>query len=173
MKATRRCKNNKYITSKPRALHPHPIWRTYELMWTLMHQNTKPRASVRKNLHPLKKHLHLRQEFFSLAYNANMVPLQLQRSPTQKQWWQKSNSISLLTDIECVFLCKRKERACGCWVVTSKPDVVQIVECWVASTINKQFNKHFSSLAVCWMFQPNEENLGRNSKDRSYLLQSF
>jgi hypothetical protein len=75
--------------------------------------------------------------------------------------------------LECVFLCKRKERACGCWVVTSKPDVVQIVECWVASTINIQFNKHFSSLAVCWMFQPNEENLGRNSKDRSYLSQSF
>jgi hypothetical protein len=34
-------------------------------MWMLMHQNKKPRASVRKYLHPLKKHLHLRKEFLS------------------------------------------------------------------------------------------------------------
>ncbi len=75
-----------------------------------MHQNKKPRASVRKNLHPLKKHPHLRQEFFSLAYNANMVPLQLQsfkKAPHKNNGGRKSNSISLLTDFECVFFCVR------------------------------------------------------------------
>lgn len=129
----------------------------------------KKRTSTQKNTCILDKSFflwHIMQIWFHFSFKVS-------KKPHTKTMVGKSNSISLLTDFECVFLCKRIERACGCWVETSKPDVVQIVECWVASTINKQFNKHFSSLAVCWMFQPNEENLGRNSKDRSYLLQIF